>query len=82
MLTGYVCYLGMVALGVPALAMAPAGGHEAAFAHVIDVSRDDATTVWMFVLFVLGNLIGTFLVGLALLRRHAVAAWAAIGVLA
>lgn len=50
--------------------------------RVIDASQDDAATLWMFVLFVVGNLAGTFLVGLALLRSHTVVAWAAIAVLA
>jgi hypothetical protein len=36
----------------------------------------------MFLLFVLGNLVGTFLLGLALLRSHAVPAWAAAAVMA
>ena len=81
-IAGYVCYLGVAALDAPALAMAHADDPGAVFGHVIDVSRGDASLLWMFVLFVLGNLAGTALLGLALLRSRAVAAWAAIAVLA
>jgi hypothetical protein len=80
-LAGYVCYLGVVAVDAPAFAMAHSGS-PAAFAQVIDITRDHASVVWMFALFILGNLAGTFLLGLALLRSYAVAVWAAIAVLA
>jgi len=82
MIAGYVCYLGVAALSAPVLAMAGADGPAGLFARVIDDTQGDASTMWMFVLFVAGNLIGTFLLGLALLRSHAVAAWAAIAVMA
>lgn len=49
---------------------------------MIDDTQADATVMWMFALFVVGNVAGTFLLGLALLRSHAVAAWAAIAVMA
>ncbi len=82
MIAGYACYLGVAALSAPVLVMAGADGPAPVFARVIDVGQGGASMVWMFVLFVIGNLAGTFLLGLALLRSHAVAAWAAIALLA
>lgn len=82
MIAGYACYLAVLAHDAPALAMARIDDPQAMFGHVLDVSRDDGWMLWTFVVFVVGNLGGTFLLGLALLRSHTVAAWAAIAVLA
>ncbi len=62
--------------------MAQAGRPTGVFARVIDTSQADAALAWLFVLFVLGNLAGTLLLGLPLLRSNVVAAWAAVAVLA
>jgi hypothetical protein len=82
MIAGYICYLGVLALSAPVLAMASADGPAALFSKVIDDTQADASTTCMFLLFVIGNLAGTFLLGLALLRSHAVAAWAAAAIMA
>ena len=62
--------------------MAEHGGPIADFAAVIDASQADAWTTWVFLLFVVGNLIGTLLFAIGLLRQPgraglggAVASW-------
>jgi hypothetical protein len=82
MIAGYVCYLGINGTGFEQLAMAEHGGPLGAFAEVIDAGQQDAAGLWVFLLFVLGNLVGTALLGVALLRSRAVPAWAAVAVLA
>jgi hypothetical protein len=78
---GYIAYFAMN-MGVNVtLAMAQRGDHLADYAKVLDGGNNVASAIWVFLLFVVGNLIGTFLLGLALLRSHAVPAWAAAGVL-
>jgi hypothetical protein len=79
---GYICYFAVATGGFVALAMAERGGRLADYAAILDAGQGDAWTMWVFLLFVLGNLVGTFLLGLALLRAHAVPAWAAIAVMA
>jgi hypothetical protein len=82
MIAGYVCYLGVLAASFQTVAMAQTGAPAGVFARIIDTSQGDAAFVWLFVLFVLGNLAGTFLLGLGLLRSTVVPAWAAAAVLA
>lgn len=79
---GYICYFAVNLTNFTVLAMAKRGGPLADYAAVVDASRSEPAGIWVFLLFVVGNLIGTFLLGLALLRSHAVPAWAAVGVLA
>src|SRR3954454_4976573 len=62
--------------------MAERGGPVGDFAAVVDASEGNAWTTWVFLLFVLGNLVGTFLLGLALLRGRAVPPWGAVAVMA
>jgi hypothetical protein len=45
---------------------------------VIDASQIDLSTVWIFPIFVVGNLTGTLLFAIGLLRSHAMPVWAAI----
>jgi hypothetical protein len=81
MAAGYICYFA-VALGtMTTIAMADRGGPLADYAAVLDATQNDPSTTWVFLLFVVGNLIGTLLLGLALLRSHAVPAWAAVFVM-
>ncbi|MCK2214686.1 DUF4386 family protein [Actinomadura sp. ATCC 31491] len=79
---GYVCYFAIAFTGVIELAMAERGGPVPDYAAVLDRGQDDLTGLWVFLLFVLGNLVGTLLLGAALLRSHRVPAWAAVAVLA
>ncbi|MET8983910.1 DUF4386 family protein [Nonomuraea wenchangensis] len=79
---GYICYFGIALSGITDVAMAEHGGPVQDYAIVIDNSQSDASTLWVFLLFVLGNLVGTLLLGLALLRSRRVPLWAAAAVLA
>ena len=58
------------------------GAPSGEFAAVIDASqRSDPTFAWIFPIFILGNMVGTLLLGLALVRSRAVPTWAAAGLL-
>jgi hypothetical protein len=78
---GYACYLAVLLTDLTTLAMVRVGGPMTAFADVLDARQRDAAGTWVFLLFVLGNLVGTFLLGLALWRSRSVARWAAAAVM-
>jgi len=78
----YIAYFAMVASDRFVQAMAARGDQLQDYARIIDDSLNGASVVWYFLLFALGNLVGTFLLGLALLRSHQVPAWAASFVMA
>ena len=77
---GYICYFAVANLSTYPLAMADRGGPLADYAAVIDATQGPAMA-WVFLLFVLGNLAGTFLLALALLRARAVPTWAAVAIM-
>lgn len=73
MIAGYVCYFGMVMTGFDTLALA-----EFAIAHpqidaaaVLDAMQSPVLLPF-FLLFVIGNLLGTLLLGIAVIRSRAV----------
>jgi hypothetical protein len=78
---GYICYFGVVLGGQTIFSMVKLGGPMDDFAAVLDANMNDPWTAWVFLLFVIGNLIGTPLLGTALLRSRVVPVWAAIGVI-
>jgi hypothetical protein len=78
MIAGYVCYFGVLLSNVMIIAMAERGGPLADFAAVIDASESDASTAWVFPIFIVGNLLGTLLFGIGLLRSRTVPLWATI----
>jgi len=82
MIGGYICYFAMVFQSFTTTAMALRGGPLADYVAVLDATAHYPLTVWVIPLFILGNIVGTFLLGLALLRARAVPAWAAYGVMA
>jgi hypothetical protein len=79
---GYACYLAVLLSDLTTLAMVRVGGPMADFARVLEVRQEYAAGTWVFLLFVLGNMVGTFLLGLALWRSRAIARWAAVAVMA
>ena len=81
MIAGYVCYFGVLSNNFAILAMAEHGGPLADFAAVIDASQADAWSTWVFLLFIAGNLIGTLVFAIGLLRSRAVPVWAALGIM-
>ncbi|GLX04312.1 hypothetical protein [Microbispora sp. NBRC 16548] len=78
---GYICYFAVVFGGITVDVMARRGGPLADYAAVVDGAQSDPSAVWVFLLFVLGNLVGTLLLGLALLRARVVPLWAAAGIM-
>lgn len=59
------------------LAMAEQGGPTAEYAKVLDASQGGAFA-WVTVMIILGNMVGTLLLGIALWRSRVVPTWAAI----
>jgi hypothetical protein len=80
MIAGYVCYFAVLQSSFAIVAMAEQGGDRAAFATAIDGGQADPWAVWVFGLFVLGNLVGTLVVAVGLLRSGAVPVWTAIAI--
>ena len=78
MIGGYICYFGVLLSNMMIIAMAAHGGPIADFAAVIDASESNGSTAWVFLLFVVGNLLGTLLLAIGLLRTRAVPVWAAL----
>ena len=82
MIAAYICYLGLVFQSLTTNAMARQGGPVSAYVAVLDAVSNEPLTAWVGPLFIFGNIVGTFLLGLALLRARAVPAWAAYAVMA
>ena len=82
MIGGYICYFGVLLSNMMIIAMAAHGGPIADFAAVIDASESNGSTAWVFLLFVAGNLLGTLLLAIGLLRTRAVPVWAALLIMA
>ena len=82
MIGGYICYFGVLLSNMMIIAMAEHGGPLADFAAVIDASESNRSTAWVFLLFVVGNLLGTLLLAIGLLRTRAVPVWAALLIMA
>ncbi|HEU4907535.1 MAG TPA: hypothetical protein VFT17_01590 [Propionibacteriaceae bacterium] len=78
MIAGYVCYFGVLLSNMIIIAMAEHGGPLADFAAVIDASQADRSTAWVFPIFIAGNLLGTLLFAIGLLRSRTVPIWAAV----
>jgi hypothetical protein len=78
MIAGYVCYFGVLLSNMIIIAMAERGGPLADFAAVIDASQADRSAGWVFPIFIVGNLVGTLLFAIGLLRSRTVPIWAAI----
>jgi hypothetical protein len=81
MVAGYICYFGVLNSGFSTIAMALADPTSADFAAVIEDAQADAWGVWVFLLFIVGNLIGTILFAVGLLRSRGVPRWAALGIM-
>lgn len=81
MIAGYICYFGLNSDAFTALAMVEIDGGQEFFAQALDGSQADPVALWIPLLFIAGNLAGTALLAIALLRSRAVARWAALCVL-
>jgi len=78
----YICYFAMNSGDRFPLAMMARGDTGPEYGKIIDASLNGASVVWYFLLFAVGSLVGTFLLGLALRRGRLVAWWAAAAVMA
>jgi hypothetical protein len=81
-IAGYVCYFALLFQGLDSVALARHGGPSADNVAVQDQLSNTVVFVVVALTFVVGNLVGTFLLGLALLRSHTVPRWAAYAVVA
>lgn len=81
MVLGYACYVAIVSSGTTVLAMVKQGGDMADYAAVLDRSDGTLATSWVFVLFVAGNILGTLLLAIAVLRTRVVGRWAGVALL-
>ena len=81
MIGAYVCYFALVYQSFITTAMAQQGGSLGNYVAVLDAAAGDPLTVWVTALFIIGNIVGTFLLGFALLRAGVVARWAAYAVM-
>jgi hypothetical protein len=81
---GYICYFALVLQGAfTETAMATAGGSTSQNVVVLKAVMDDPLGVgWVGPVFVLGNIVGTFLLGLALIRARTAGRWAGYGLIA
>ena len=50
-------------------------------AQVVEDTQADAWGIWVFLLFAIGNLIGTLLFAIGLLRSRSVPVWAALAIM-
>jgi hypothetical protein len=81
MAAGYIAYFGLVFADHIELVMAAQGTNQASYAKILDESLSGASVIWVYLTFLIGNLIGTFLLGLALRRSRTVPAWVSWGVM-
>ncbi len=81
MIAGYVCYFAMLFQGYATIALAQHGGASTDNVAVQDLTMNQGIFYAVAITFVIGNLVGTFLLGLALFRARAVPRWAAALVL-
>jgi hypothetical protein len=78
MIAGYICYAGIAAGNLTAFAMAERPTPVADDAAVLDAAMTDPWGVWAFLVFVLGNLIGTLVLAVGLLRTPFLPRWPAV----
>jgi hypothetical protein len=81
MAAGCIGYFAMLFSDRVQLVMAGRGGNQDDYARILDDSLNGASVIWVYLTFLIGNLVGTFLLGLALRRSRAVPAWVGWGVL-
>lgn len=81
---GYLCYFALVLQGAfTETAMATVGGSTGQNVDVLKATMDDPLGLgWVGPAFVLGNIVGTFLLGLALIRARTAGRWAGYGLIA
>ncbi len=81
-IAGYVCYFGLCFQGFATIAMAEHGGATPDHIAVQNLTMNQGFFIGPALVFVIGNLVGTFLLGLALIRGRAVTRWAGLCIIA
>jgi hypothetical protein len=81
MAAGYICYFGLVFQGQIVDEMVKVGGSASQNIAILQASMDDHMTIWVPLVFVVGNVVGTFLLGLALVRSNTTPRWAGVGLM-
>jgi hypothetical protein len=81
-ITGYVCYFGLVFQGFATIALAQHGGATPDNVAVQQLITNQGFFVGPALTFVFGNIIGTFLLALALIRARAIPNWAGLAIMA
>jgi hypothetical protein len=82
MIAGYVCYFGLCFQSYATIAMAQHGGATTDHVALLNATMNQAFFVVPALMFVAGNIIGTFLLGLAVIRARVVSRWAGVCILA
>jgi hypothetical protein len=82
MIAGYICYFAIVFQGTTADAMAKVGPSTQQNIDVLQAGLDEPLNIWVYLLFVIGNFLGTFVLGLALVRSGGVPRVAGFGLIA
>ena len=82
MIVGYTCYFALLFQGLDSVALARHGGASVDNIAVQDQLSGTVVSLVVALMFVVGNIIGTLLLGIALLRSRVVSPWAAYAVLA
>jgi hypothetical protein len=72
----------MVFQGFTTDAMVRVGGSTSQYEKVLQAVLDEPLTLWVYLLFVVGNVVGTFLLGLALVRTRTAGRIAGYGLMA
>jgi hypothetical protein len=80
--TGYVCYFGLVFQGFATIALGQHGGATPDNIAIQQLITNQAFFVGPALTFVLGNIVGTFLLGLSLIRARAIPRWAGLAIMA
>jgi hypothetical protein len=78
MIAGYICYFGLCFQSYATIAMAQHGGASADHLAVLKLTQNQAFYVLPALTFVLGNVVGTVILGVALMRAHVIPRWAGI----
>jgi hypothetical protein len=61
--------------------MVHVGGSTSQNVKVLQANLDEPRVIWVYLLFVLGNIVGTFLMGIALIRARTVSKVAGYGLI-
>jgi hypothetical protein len=80
MAAGYICYAGVAQTGFVPLAMAERGGPMDDYAAVLDAAVMDPAAMWAFLVFILGNLVGTLVLAVGLWLSRTAPRWAALAI--